>query len=101
MSAVRGHCSGILLQYLCTCDLFSFHFFSFGLNCCLVYPFVLSESPKKRDCLVHKRSFLGLLLSFQILMAAGDTFRAAPSDQLEIWAEGTGCEIVVAEGEKA
>ncbi|KAJ6729793.1 hypothetical protein OIU85_020678 [Salix viminalis] len=36
-----------------------------------------------------------------ILMAAGDTFRAATSDQLEIWAERTGCEIVVAEGEKA
>lgn len=34
-------------------------------------------------------------------MAAGDTFRAAASDQLEIWAERTGCEIVVAEGEKA
>lgn len=33
-------------------------------------------------------------------MAAGDTFRAAASDQLEIWAERTGCEIVVAEGEK-
>ncbi|XP_039008034.1 cell division protein FtsY homolog, chloroplastic-like [Hibiscus syriacus] len=32
-----------------------------------------------------------------ILMAAGDTFRAAASDQLEIWAERTGCEIVVAE----
>ncbi|ESR58365.1 cell division protein FtsY-like [Citrus sinensis] len=37
----------------------------------------------------------------KILMAAGDTFRAAASDQLEIWAERTGCEIVVAEGEKA
>ncbi|KAK9103371.1 hypothetical protein Sjap_020625 [Stephania japonica] len=36
----------------------------------------------------------------KILMAAGDTFRAAASDQLEIWAERTGCEIVVAEGEK-
>ena len=34
-------------------------------------------------------------------MAAGDTFRAAASDQLEIWAERTGCEIVVAEGQKA
>lgn len=34
-------------------------------------------------------------------MAAGDTFRAAASDQLEIWAERTGCEIVVAETEKA
>lgn len=34
-------------------------------------------------------------------MAAGDTFRAAASDQLEIWAERTGCEIVVADGEKA
>lgn len=37
----------------------------------------------------------------QILLAAGDTFRAAASDQLEIWAERTGCEIVVAEKEKA
>ncbi|KAI3701151.1 hypothetical protein L2E82_45796 [Cichorium intybus] len=36
-----------------------------------------------------------------ILMAAGDTFRAAASDQLEIWAERTGCEIVSAEKEKA
>jgi len=34
-------------------------------------------------------------------MAAGDTFRAATSDQLEMWTEGSGCEIVVAEGEKA
>nr|POE77145.1 cell division protein ftsy like, chloroplastic [Quercus suber] len=37
----------------------------------------------------------------KILMAAGDTFRAAASDQLEIWAERTGCEIVVAEKDKA
>lgn len=37
----------------------------------------------------------------KILIAAGDTFRAAASDQLEIWAERTGCEIVVAEKEKA
>ncbi|XP_057981179.1 cell division protein FtsY homolog, chloroplastic [Malania oleifera] len=37
----------------------------------------------------------------KILMAAGDTFRAAASDQLEIWAERAGCEIVVAEGDKA
>lgn len=37
----------------------------------------------------------------KILMAAGDTFRAAASDQLEIWAERTGCDIVVAEKEKA
>ncbi|KAI4328746.1 hypothetical protein L6164_021079 [Bauhinia variegata] len=36
----------------------------------------------------------------KILMAAGDTFRAAASDQLEIWAERTGCEIVVAESDK-
>lgn len=34
-------------------------------------------------------------------MAAGDTFRAAASDQLEIWAERTGCEIVIAEKENA
>ncbi|KAK7861488.1 cell division protein ftsy like protein [Quercus suber] len=38
---------------------------------------------------------------YGILMAAGDTFRAAASDQLEIWAERTGCEIVVAEKDKA
>ncbi|KAI3498299.1 hypothetical protein L1887_34071 [Cichorium endivia] len=37
----------------------------------------------------------------KILMAAGDTFRAAASDQLGIWAERTGCEIVLAEKEKA
>ncbi|KAL9245336.1 hypothetical protein vseg_018999 [Gypsophila vaccaria] len=37
----------------------------------------------------------------KILMAAGDTFRAAASDQLEIWAERAGCEIVVSEREKA
>ncbi|KAM1068580.1 hypothetical protein ACFX2A_000531 [Malus domestica] len=37
----------------------------------------------------------------KVLMAAGDTFRAAAGDQLEIWAERTGCEIVVAEKEKA
>ncbi|XP_044493948.1 cell division protein FtsY homolog, chloroplastic [Mangifera indica] len=37
----------------------------------------------------------------KILIAAGDTFRAAASDQLEIWAERTGCEIVVAEKENA
>ncbi|KAL0385832.1 UNVERIFIED_CONTAM: Cell division protein FtsY, chloroplastic [Sesamum radiatum] len=38
----------------------------------------------------------------KVLLAAGDTFRAAASDQLEIWAERTGCESVVAEkNEKA
>ncbi|KAL1329570.1 hypothetical protein HN51_046688 [Arachis hypogaea] len=37
----------------------------------------------------------------KILMAAGDTFRAAAGDQLEIWAERTDCEIVRAESEKA
>ncbi|KAI3701058.1 hypothetical protein L2E82_45701 [Cichorium intybus] len=40
-------------------------------------------------------------LGDEILMAAGDTFRAAPSDQLGIWAERTGCEIVLAKKEKA
>lgn len=38
---------------------------------------------------------------YQILMAAGDTFRAAASEQLEVWAERTDSEIVVGEGEKA
>ncbi|KAJ4803822.1 Signal recognition particle receptor FtsY [Rhynchospora pubera] len=37
----------------------------------------------------------------KVLMAAGDTFRAAASDQLEVWAERTGSEIVMAEGENA
>ena len=59
---------------------------------------------KKKKCL-YMSSFKypqnnGLELC-QILIAAGDTFRAAASDQLEIWAERTGCEIVVAEREKA
>ncbi|CAA7403676.1 unnamed protein product [Spirodela intermedia] len=36
----------------------------------------------------------------KVLMAAGDTFRAAASDQLEVWAERTGSEIVVAQGDK-
>ncbi|KAK2650393.1 hypothetical protein Ddye_017882 [Dipteronia dyeriana] len=37
----------------------------------------------------------------KVLMAAGDTFRAAASDQLEIWAERTGCEIVMADDANA
>ncbi|KAG6434435.1 hypothetical protein SASPL_106069 [Salvia splendens] len=37
----------------------------------------------------------------KVLLAAGDTFRAAASDQLEIWAQRTGCEIVVAGNENA
>ncbi|KAL0907957.1 hypothetical protein M5K25_022416 [Dendrobium thyrsiflorum] len=36
----------------------------------------------------------------KVLMAAGDTFRAAASEQLEVWAERTGSEIVTAEGDK-
>jgi fused signal recognition particle receptor len=31
---------------------------------------------------------------FSVLLAAGDTFRAAAIEQLEIWAERVGCEIV-------
>lgn len=34
-------------------------------------------------------------------MAAGDTFRAAARDQLEIWAERTGSEIVIDNDKKA
>ena len=30
----------------------------------------------------------------RVMLAAGDTFRAAAADQLEIWAERAGCEIV-------
>ena len=33
-------------------------------------------------------------------MAAGDTFRAAASEQLEVWAERTGSDIVVADKDK-
>lgn len=36
----------------------------------------------------------------KVLLAAGDTFRAAASEQLEVWAERTGSEIVVVEGDK-
>ncbi|KAM3336046.1 hypothetical protein ACQJBY_030177 [Aegilops geniculata] len=37
----------------------------------------------------------------KVLMAAGDTFRAAARDQLEIWAERTGSEIVIDNNKKA
>src|SRR5829696_4781911 len=33
-------------------------------------------------------------LGRSVLLAAGDTFRAAASEQLELWAERAGCEIV-------
>ncbi|KAM0945405.1 putative signal recognition particle, SRP54 subunit, GTPase domain, AAA+ ATPase [Dioscorea sansibarensis] len=36
----------------------------------------------------------------KVLMAAGDTFRAAASEQLEVWAERTGSEIVTAQDDK-
>jgi fused signal recognition particle receptor len=38
----------------------------------------------------HLRRELGL----SVLLAAGDTFRAAAAEQLEVWAERAGCEIV-------
>ena len=44
--------------------------------------------------------FSPFLEKFQILMAAGDTFRAAARDQLEVWAERTESDIVVAPDEK-
>ncbi|KAM7275084.1 hypothetical protein ACFE04_016950 [Oxalis oulophora] len=72
----------------------------------------LKSGAEIKDAL--KKSMLDLLTSkgrklahrlkkegVKILMAAGDTFRAAASDQLEVWAERTGCEIVVAEKDKA
>ena len=34
-------------------------------------------------------------------MAAGDNFRAAARDQLEVWAERTGSEIVIDNDKKA
>jgi signal recognition particle GTPase len=34
----------------------------------------------------------------KVLMAAGNTFRAAASEQLEVWAQQTGSEIVMPEG---
>ncbi|KAL2623294.1 hypothetical protein R1flu_003499 [Riccia fluitans] len=36
----------------------------------------------------------------KVLMAAGDTFRAAAAEQLDVWAERTGSDIVLGEGEK-
>jgi fused signal recognition particle receptor len=38
----------------------------------------------------HLRNELGL----SVMLAAGDTFRAAAAEQLEVWAERAGCEIV-------
>lgn len=35
----------------------------------------------------------------KVLMAAGDTFRAAARDQLEVWAKRTNSEIVIIKGE--
>jgi len=37
----------------------------------------------------------------KVLMAAGDTFRAAAGEQLEVWAQRTGSEIVMPEAAKA
>ncbi|OEL35130.1 Cell division protein FtsY-like protein, chloroplastic [Dichanthelium oligosanthes] len=37
----------------------------------------------------------------KVLMAAGDTFRAAARDQLQVWAERTGSEIVIDNDKKA
>ncbi|CAI7833251.1 unnamed protein product [Closterium sp. NIES-53] len=37
----------------------------------------------------------------KVLLAAGDTFRAAASEQLEVWAERTGASFLRGEGEKA
>ncbi|GJN16676.1 hypothetical protein PR202_gb03693 [Eleusine coracana subsp. coracana] len=37
----------------------------------------------------------------KVLIAAGDTFRAAARDQLEVWAERTGSEIVIDNDKKA
>ncbi|RYR24543.1 hypothetical protein Ahy_B02g058045 isoform C [Arachis hypogaea] len=54
-----------------------------------------------KDMMVNAGSLFVSLKINQILMAAGDTFRAAAGDQLEIWAERTDCEIVRAESEKA
>ena len=34
------------------------------------------------------------LFKYKVMLAAGDTFRAAAADQLEIWAERAGCELV-------
>ncbi len=43
----------------------------------------------------HLRRELGL----SVLLAAGDTFRAAAAEQLEVWAERAGCDVVrAAEG---
>ena len=38
----------------------------------------------------HLRHELGL----SVMLAAGDTFRAAAAEQLEVWADRAGCEIV-------
>ncbi|XP_021763221.1 cell division protein FtsY homolog, chloroplastic-like [Chenopodium quinoa] len=57
----------------------------------------MTEGKNAKGKLAHRLKKEGA----KILLAAGDTFRAAASDQLEIWAERTDCEIVVEEKEKA
>jgi signal recognition particle GTPase len=52
------------------------------------------------SCTIRKFMFL-LSTLIQVLMAAGDTFRAAARDQLEVWAERTGSEIVIDKDKKA
>lgn len=34
------------------------------------------------------------LFKYKVIMAAGDTFRAAASEQLKIWGERSGCEVI-------
>ncbi len=37
------------------------------------------------------------LFNYKVMMAAGDTFRAAASEQLKIWGERAGCEVIAHE----
>lgn len=36
-----------------------------------------------------------MAMDYKVMMAAGDTFRAAAVEQLQVWGERTGCEVVV------
>ncbi len=74
----------------------------------LKFEVVTEESGKKRPVVylfvgvngVGKTTTIGKMAAKfvaegkKVMLAAGDTFRAAAADQLKLWAEKTGCEIV-------
>ena len=50
-------------------------------------------------CLLHETSRVGVVV-VQVVLAAGDTFRAAAAEQLEEWVRRSDADIVRAENDK-